>query len=114
MIPPLNITLEIGQSFLRGGEAVIEHLVAPMPVIALAGLIVITKHALLVYDIGQTVFEGMRRGRQGLRQAPQNQLRELVLGMDDALTEKLCGLHVGDNANRNPLLSTTPTPVAWD
>jgi hypothetical protein len=55
----------------------------------------------------------MRRARQGLLQALQNQLRELVLGMDDALTVKLCGLHVGDNANGNLLLSTTPTPVAW-
>ena len=64
-----------------------ELFVTPMPVIALAGFIVITEHALLVYDIRQTVLEGMRRARQGMRQPPQNQLRELVLGKDDPLTE---------------------------
>ena len=70
----------------------------PMPVIALAGFIVITEHALLVNDVGQMVLEGMR-------QAPQNQLRELVLGKDDPLTEQLCVFDVGENDNRNAWVS---------
>lgn len=41
-----------------------ELLVTPMPVIALAGFIAITEHARIVYDIRQTVLEGMRRARQ--------------------------------------------------
>ena len=55
-----------------------ELFVTPIPVIALAGFIVITEHALLVYDIRQMVLEGMLEPDNGMRQAPQNQLRELV------------------------------------
>ena len=91
-----------------------ELLVAPIPVIALVGLIVITEHARLIHDIRQTVLEGMRRARQGMRQAPQNQLRELVLGRDDPLTEQLCAFNVGDNDNRNPWASNAaPVSCGW-
>lgn len=82
----------------------------PMPVVTLASLVVITEYTHLVDDISQPVFEGVPGPRQRPRKPPDNKLCKLVLGIDDALAEEFGGLHVGDDANIQTVLSTTPTP----
>jgi hypothetical protein len=59
MVPPRNVTLEIGKQLVRRGERVIGFLPGKMPVIALTGLIVVAKNALSGHHIRQPVLELM-------------------------------------------------------
>lgn len=77
-------------------------LVAEMPMIAFACLIVEPQNALAVYDVREPVLENVIRSGKGFRYSPENQLGERAFRVNNSSTEKLYRLHVGDYANTWP------------
>jgi len=57
MIPPRNLTLKVSNQLLGSREDVGTFLVADMPVIPFARLIVKPQHTHFVHDIREPVFE---------------------------------------------------------
>jgi len=58
-----------------------------MPVITFPGLVVIPENTYFIYDIGQTVLEGMPGPCQRLRKSPKHEFRKLVLGIHNSLAK---------------------------
>lgn len=121
IVPPRNLALKIGDQLLRGGEGVVAFLIANVPMIAFARLIVEAQNALAIYYICEPVFEVVPRPRQRFVYTPKNQFGEGILRIDNLSTEQLSCLHVGDYANsqgccqelqREPLVPMGPN-VLW-
>jgi hypothetical protein len=54
MVPPRDIRIEILHQLLGRREAIVVFLVAPVPVIAFAALVVVSNHALAMHHIGSS------------------------------------------------------------
>jgi hypothetical protein len=88
IVPPRNVALKIGDQLIGRGEGLAAFLAAEVPMIAFPCLIVEPQNALVVYDIGEPVFECVTRSSAGFRYSPENQLGEgffLFLPRDSSL-----------------------------
>jgi len=56
-VPPRNITLEIGEQFLRRLERISGFLSGKVPVVTLPSLIVVTENAFPRYDVRKPILE---------------------------------------------------------
>src|SRR5712692_272674 len=88
LLPPprFDIRPKVGHELLIAAEQVGRLDVAEMPVIALAGLVIVTQNAFTGDDERQTVFEPMRRAPKGTRDAPYDDLDEGFFGKYVALS----------------------------
>ncbi len=67
--------------------------------ISLADFVVVTEDAHAINYIGQSVFELMNRTGNWLRNLPEREFGEGCFRINDASTDKLNCLHVGDITN---------------
>jgi hypothetical protein len=109
IVPPLNVTLEVGNQLLGRCEGVGEFGSVNMPVIAFPRFVVVAENAYAMDDIGKSILEAMGRSFDGLGKPPQHEFRESRLGVCDARRDELDGFHVGDDNNMAIMLSNTPT-----
>jgi len=111
-LPSINVRPEIGQQLVDGRERIAFLMVADVPMVALAGLVVVAQHAAAPLDIGQPIFEAVLRSRLWLRQAPDHDLDGGLLVEPLDLVHQQLGLHVGMDYNTEAvLLSIRPTPA---
>jgi len=71
-----------------------------MPMVSLAGFVVVTEDAYAINYVGQPVFELMNRTGNRLRNLPEREFGEGSFRINDASTHKLNCLYVGDTTNR--------------
>jgi len=71
MVPPLDISLEIGDQPFRCREPVDTLFSKKMPMIALSGLIIIAQNAFATDDICEPVIEIVKRSFQWFWESPQ-------------------------------------------
>jgi hypothetical protein len=99
MVPPIDIILEIGDQLLRRRERIGIFFSAQMPMIAFAGLIVVSQNAFTTDDVSKPVFEIVRGPNKRLFQTPQYQLRKGRFRVDNTYINEFDGFHVGNRNN---------------
>src|SRR5438552_3847765 len=78
IIPPRHIGIEVSHQLIRRRELIGRFAGADMSVITLASLAVVSQHTLAGNDIGEPVFELVRRRRHRLVNAPHSDLDERI------------------------------------
>jgi hypothetical protein len=76
MVPPLNVTLEVGNQLLRRREEIAALLSAGVPMVAFSRFVVVTKNAFATDHIGKPILEVMGRSLDGFGQPPQHEFSE--------------------------------------
>jgi hypothetical protein len=83
-IPPLYIALKIADQFVWRLKSAGAFLTGKMPMIALAGFVVITQDALAIDHIRQPILEQVIRPSNLTGKLPQHQFSESSVGKNNA------------------------------
>lgn len=104
MPPPVDVCPEIRKQPSRRREAIRAFRVAQMPVVALAGLVVVSKDAPAGNNVGQRKLVGVPRSPHGSADSPDAQLCEGIDSELMAFSKQKLGFRVGLYSNRESVV----------